>query len=192
MVKVSHPSTYYRRQSTYARLDIAAREERLYYRCDVPFVRSSKSVVWFPGSKLCQTRQPTRSHAVPIVPKPADPDVTRLDPSSPAMSPSPPSAAVPAPMCHAAPSPALDGQPFVADYGSPSTEVMPDAAPVNTTTTSIDVPLDIPSSVVGPDQHSPSLPNHTSNLFDPAYVDETATGSSRQHVSNNTLCRGNT
>ncbi|KAK8495305.1 hypothetical protein V6N11_009287 [Hibiscus sabdariffa] len=134
------------------------------------------------------TRQPTRSHVVPIIPQSADPITTRLDPLTPAMFSSPSSAFVPltAPMRHDAPSPAFSNQPLVADYGSPSTKVMPNgdahAEPLNTTTTLVDVPPDSSSSIAGPDQ--PSFGQHTYAFFNPAHVEDTAIGTSQQHVSN--------
>ncbi|KAK8512143.1 hypothetical protein V6N12_031871 [Hibiscus sabdariffa] len=117
------------------------------------------------------TRQPTRSRVVPVIPQSAEPVTTCLDPATPALSLSSPSASVPVttPMC------------------SSSTEVMPNndapTIPMNTTTTLVDAPPAFSSSDAGLDQ--PSSDQHIS--ADPAHEDTTATGTSQHFESNRGL-----
>ncbi|KAK8972714.1 hypothetical protein V6N11_012908 [Hibiscus sabdariffa] len=133
------------------------------------------------------TRQPTRSRVVPVIPQSAEPVTTCLDPATPALSLSSPSASVPVTTPMFRYSPARNNQPLVPGQGSSSTEVMPNndapTIPMNTTTTLVDAPPAFSSSDAGLDQ--PSSDQHIS--ADPAHEDTTATGTSQHFESNRGL-----
>ncbi|KAK8495976.1 hypothetical protein V6N12_062055 [Hibiscus sabdariffa] len=131
------------------------------------------------------TRQPARSHVVPIIPKSAEPITTCLDPVTSTQSLSSPLASVPVttPMCQVDHSSASNNQPLVPSQSSSSTKFMSNndapTIPLNTTTTSVDAPAVFSYSDADLDQ--PSSDQHIS--ADPTHEVTITTGTS-QHVSN--------